>query len=186
MMYYVGCQYPDQTHQGIDGGMARAGRIVRSHTATYVSEHSPALLLSTLAFSALATLTITEPSVVHWYMWGVGNSANTLAWDGTDPAEFSVFLANPDVKVLTSMLALASIVPTYQTSLTMNPGDATAATGYTILITNPLNSSDEYNHALLSEGSYADLKEDSFYPPQGVAVNASATAEGTVAKLVQA
>lgn len=52
---------------------------------------------------------------------GVAQSLNTLAWDGTDPTEFSVFLANSDSNVLTSMLALASIVPTYQTSLTINP-----------------------------------------------------------------
>ncbi|TYJ54127.1 hypothetical protein B9479_005225 [Cryptococcus floricola] len=130
------------------------------------------LLLASLASCAFATLSITEPSAAHWW---VGNNANTLAWDGKDPAEFSVFLANPDVNILTSMLALASIVPTYQTSLTMNPGDATPATGYTILVTNPLNSSDVY----ATSDTFEIKKEGSSYPPQGVAVNASATAEGT-------
>ncbi|OXG24787.1 hypothetical protein C366_00321 [Cryptococcus neoformans Tu401-1] len=69
-----------------------------------------------LASIVSAALTITEPSAAHWW---VAQSLNTLAWDGTDPTEFSVFLANSDSNVLTSMLALASIVPTYQTSQEM-------------------------------------------------------------------
>ncbi|OXG36796.1 hypothetical protein J008_00331 [Cryptococcus neoformans] len=113
-----------------------------------------------LASIVSAALTITEPSAAHWW---VAQSLNTLAWDGADPTEFSVFLANSDSNVLTSMLALASIVPTYQTSLTINPGDATPATGYTLLITNPLNSSDAY----ATSGSFEIKAVGSAYPPQG-------------------
>ncbi|AFR92458.1 hypothetical protein C343_00328 [Cryptococcus neoformans C23] len=127
-----------------------------------------------LASIVSAALTITEPSAAHWW---VAQSLNTLAWDGTDPTEFSVFLANSDSNVLTSMLALASIVPTYQTSLTINPGDATPATGYTLLITNPLNSSDVY----ATSGSFEIKAVGSVYPPQGtVSVNTSTnTTQGT-------
>ncbi|WVN88374.1 uncharacterized protein L203_103580 [Cryptococcus depauperatus CBS 7841] len=131
------------------------------------------VLLSTIVSVASAALTVTEPSGSHWW---VAKSLNTLAWDGKDPAEFSVFLNNPNTNLLTSILALASIVPAYQTSLTMNPGDAKPGTGYTLLLTNPLNSSNIY----ATSEPFEIKAAGSAYPPQGtVSVNASATAQGT-------
>ncbi|WVQ80740.1 hypothetical protein IAT38_002845 [Cryptococcus sp. DSM 104549] len=131
-----------------------------------------AIIISALASMASAALTVTEPSASHWW---VAQSLNTLAWSGKEPTEFSVFLANPDTNVLTSMLALASVVPAYQTSLTINPGDARPATGYTLLLTNTLNSSDVY----ATSESFEIKAVGSTYPAQTAAVNASATAQGT-------
>ncbi|KAK8864457.1 hypothetical protein IAR55_001706 [Kwoniella newhampshirensis] len=124
-----------------------------------------------LSFVSLvsATLTISQPTAAHWW---VGQSLNTLAWSGTDPNQFSVFLSNPDTSVLTSMLALESIVMTYQTSLTINPGNIKAATGYTLLLTNPLNSSEVY----ATSESFEIKSVGSTYPPQTTAGNTSTTA----------
>ncbi|WWD17243.1 hypothetical protein CI109_101681 [Kwoniella shandongensis] len=128
-----------------------------------------AIFFLSVASLVSATLTITQPSAAHWW---VGQSLNTLAWDGSDPSQFSVFLANPDTSVLTSMLALESIVMTYQTSLTINPGNIKAATGYTLLLTNPLNSSDVY----ATSESFEIKPVGSTYPPQTTTGNTSTTA----------
>lgn len=63
---------------------------------------------------------------------GIAKSINTLRWDGSDPAQFSVFLFNPDPQILTSALALSSIskfrieakltpANAYMTSLSISP-----------------------------------------------------------------
>ncbi|WWC89257.1 uncharacterized protein L201_004178 [Kwoniella dendrophila CBS 6074] len=98
-------------------------------------------ILVTLGISVNAQLTVTEPRTDHWW---VAQSLNTLAWDGSTPDQFSVFLSNSDTNVLTSLLALTSVTYAYDRSKTINPGGITPSGGYTILLTNPLNSSDVY------------------------------------------
>ncbi|WVR07098.1 hypothetical protein IAU60_004137 [Kwoniella sp. DSM 27419] len=127
----------------------------------------------TLALGASAALTITEPSAAHWW---IAQSVNTLAWSGSDPSQFSVFLSNPNQNVLTSMLALTSITYAYDTSKTINPGNITPATGYTILLTNPLNSSDVY----ATSESFEIKAVNSAYPPQGSPSGAAASSAITV------
>ncbi|KAK4685353.1 hypothetical protein P7C73_g4802, partial [Tremellales sp. Uapishka_1] len=129
-------------------------------------------LVLTLIASVSAQLTVTEPSAAHWW---VGNSQNTLAWTGSSPTEFSVFLYNPNTAVLTSKLALESIINTYQTSLTINPGGVTPSTGYVIQLTDILNSSNIY----AASDSFEIKAEGSTYPAQTTpGASASASTSG--------
>ncbi|WVF71508.1 hypothetical protein IAT40_006314 [Kwoniella sp. CBS 6097] len=115
-----------------------------------------------------AELKVTQPTADHWW---VAQSLNTLAWDGSDPSQFSVFISNPDQNVLTSILALTSVTYAYDKSKTINPGNITPATGYTILLTNPLNSSDIY-----AKSETFEIKAvGSEYPPQTPVPTAAAS-----------
>ncbi|WVW83975.1 hypothetical protein I302_105998 [Kwoniella bestiolae CBS 10118] len=130
---------------------------------------SPSLTLSALLVglgAVSAQLTVTEPRADHWW---VANSLNTLAWEGSSPDQFSVFLSNPDTNVLTSLLALTSVTYAYDRSKTINPGGITPSGGYTILLTNPLNSSDIYARS----ETFEIKAEGSTYPPQTPAPGAS-------------
>ncbi|OCF36802.1 hypothetical protein I316_01398 [Kwoniella heveanensis BCC8398] len=130
----------------------------------------------TLAISAIfaaaglvsAELKVTQPTASHWW---VAQSLNTLAWDGSDPSQFSVFISNPDQNVLTSILALTSVTYAYDKSKTINPGNITPATGYTILLTNPLNSSDVY----ATSQTFEIKAVGSEYPPQTSVPTAAAS-----------
>ncbi|GHJ85047.1 hypothetical protein NliqN6_1449 [Naganishia liquefaciens] len=99
------------------------------------------VVAASLAVSgALAELSIVSPSSeIFW----VGNSSNTLRWLGTDPKQFTVFLNNPDTNLLTSKIALFSVVDSYNTALTVQPVQR-AGDNYVIELTNILNSSDIY------------------------------------------
>ncbi|ORY33974.1 hypothetical protein BCR39DRAFT_586176 [Naematelia encephala] len=107
------------------------------------------------------SLIITQPSPEHWW---VANELDTLAWTAGDnpPQEFSVFLANPDPTILTSELALVSIEPLYEYSKTINPGNITPSTGYTIQLTDILNSTNVY----ATSEAFEIKPEGSSYPPQ--------------------
>ncbi|WWC62027.1 uncharacterized protein I303_104614 [Kwoniella dejecticola CBS 10117] len=124
-------------------------------------KHTVALSALLLSLGVVnAELKVTQPTADHWW---VAQSLNTLAWDGSSPDQFSVFLSNSDTNVLTSLLALTSVTYAYETSKTINPGGITPATGYTILLTNPLNSSDVY-----AKSETFEIKAvGSAYPPQG-------------------
>ncbi|WWC94236.1 hypothetical protein V866_001076 [Kwoniella sp. B9012] len=141
------------------------------------------LTISTLFLSLgviSAQLTVTEPRADHWW---VAQSLNTLAWEGSSPDQFSVFLSNSDTNVLTSILALTSVTYAYDRSKTINPGGVTPSGGYTILLTNPLNSSDVY-----AKSETFEIKAvGSTYPPQdsssssgsSAAASGSGTASGS-------
>ncbi|KAK6910038.1 hypothetical protein L486_00307 [Kwoniella mangroviensis CBS 10435] len=133
------------------------------------------LTISTLVLSlgaVSAQLTVTEPRADHWW---VAQSLNTLAWEGSSPDQFSVFLSNTDTNVLTSILALTSVTYAYDRSKTINPGGVTPSGGYTILLTNPLNSSDVY-----AKSETFEIKAvGSTYPPQGSSAGSSASASGS-------
>nr|ODN97563.1 hypothetical protein L204_02981 [Cryptococcus depauperatus CBS 7855] len=128
------------------------------------------ILLSTIVSVASAALTVTEPSGSHWW---VAKSLNTLAWDGKDPAEFSVFLNNPNTNLLVNKHLGFGF---YRSRIPDLLDDEPPGTGYTLLLTNPLNSSDIY----ATSEPFEIKAAGSAYPPQGaVSVNASATAQGT-------
>ncbi|WRT66430.1 uncharacterized protein IL334_003386 [Kwoniella shivajii] len=118
-----------------------------------------------------AELKVTQPTSDHWW---VAQSLNTLAWEGDSPDQFSVFLSNSDTNVLTSMLALTSITYSYDKSKTINPGGITPSGGYTLLLTNPLNSSDVY-----AKSDIFEIKAvGSAYPPQETAASQSGSSSG--------
>ncbi|EIW70342.1 hypothetical protein M231_06720 [Tremella mesenterica] len=95
-------------------------------------------------------------------LWWVAQSVNTLAWSGNTPQSFSVFLNNADEKILTSKLALVSVEPIYEYSKDVNPGNVTPGTGYTIQLTDILNSSN-----IWAESDKFEIKAvGSTYPPQ--------------------
>ncbi|KAK1924280.1 hypothetical protein DB88DRAFT_275701 [Papiliotrema laurentii] len=129
--------------------------------------------LVTLSLLAVASaqqglLTVTEPSTAHWW---IAQSLNTLAWSAQSgaPTTFSVFLNNPDPSVLTSKYALVSVQPLYEYSKTINPGQMKPATGYTIELTDTLNSSNIY-----ATSEVFEIKAvNSPYPPQSSAPNTS-------------
>ncbi|KAI5452946.1 hypothetical protein NCC49_006480 [Naganishia albida] len=99
------------------------------------------VLAASLAVSGvLAELSIVSPSrEIFW----VGNSSNTLRWLGTDPKQFTVFLSNPDVNLLTSKIALTAVTDAFNTALTIQPIQR-AGDNYVIELTDILNATNVY------------------------------------------
>ncbi|KAI6006818.1 hypothetical protein EDD15DRAFT_2258 [Pisolithus albus] len=90
-----------------------------------------------------AQLTVTNPTSDSWW---VAQSANTLAWTcNTSPYNnFTVLLANSNPSILVQPIAIIAIQESYDCSKTITQQQSAqpAATGYTVLLANPLNSSD--------------------------------------------
>lgn len=78
----------------------------------------------------------------------VAQSANTLAWTcNTSPYNnFTVLLANSNPSILVQPIAIIAIQESYDCSKTITQQQSAqpAATGYTVLLANPLNSTDVY------------------------------------------
>ncbi|TCD68390.1 hypothetical protein EIP91_010899 [Steccherinum ochraceum] len=94
---------------------------------------------------ASADLQITNPDANHWW---VANSINTLAWtcqDNTHP-QYTVLIANQDPKVLVQPLAIIAIQNNFDCSKTITEQQSSqpAGTGYTILLADPLNSTNVF------------------------------------------
>ncbi|KAI6145730.1 hypothetical protein EDD17DRAFT_1879723 [Pisolithus thermaeus] len=98
-----------------------------------------------LVSAASAQLTVTNPSSNSWW---VAQSSNTLAWTcNTSPySNFTILLANSNPSVLVEPIAIIAIEENYDCSQTITQQQSTqpAASGYTVLLANPLNSSDVY------------------------------------------
>ncbi|KAI6012066.1 hypothetical protein PISMIDRAFT_676937 [Pisolithus microcarpus 441] len=92
-----------------------------------------------------AQLTVTNPTSDSWW---VAQSANTLAWTcNTSPYNnFTVLLANSNPSILVQPIAIIAIQESYDCSKTITQQQSAqpAATGYTVLLANPLNSTDVY------------------------------------------
>ncbi|KAG7558326.1 hypothetical protein FFLO_02796 [Filobasidium floriforme] len=138
-------------------------------------------LLSTLTLallgSAAAQFTITSPtSEIFW----ISDSDNVVSWTGTSPAaQFTVFIANPNVNLLTDRTPIVAILDAFRGSYLLNPGALPAGTGYTIQLTDTLNSTNIY-----AESEAFELKPaGSAYPtvtPAGAADPATATQSGSM------
>ncbi|KAL1406483.1 hypothetical protein Q8F55_008185 [Vanrija albida] len=83
---------------------------------------TPLILLVALAHAALvlaqaagSTLSIYSPSTAVWW---VQNANNTLAWTGTGPTAFAVWLSNPDVTLIPADVKLKTFSPNYTVKLT--------------------------------------------------------------------
>ncbi|RSH79839.1 uncharacterized protein EHS24_009499 [Apiotrichum porosum] len=128
------------------------------------------LALAAAPLLAAAQITITQPSAALWW---VDNSVNTLAWTqgtGTNPSEFTVMLANNDTSLLADRVAIFAIAYAYQYSLTVPATQWQAGTGYTIQITDTLNTSHIY-----STSDTFELKAYGSAYPTNVATSASVT-----------
>ncbi|KIM64895.1 hypothetical protein SCLCIDRAFT_1213000 [Scleroderma citrinum Foug A] len=103
------------------------------------------LVAAALLGTASAQLTITNPTSDSWW---VAQSSNTLAWtcDTSTYSNFTVLLANSNPSILVQPIAIIAIEPNYDCSKTITQQQASQppSTGYTVLLANPLNSSDVY------------------------------------------
>lgn len=146
---------------------------LQSSRSSYRSTFVQCLVIAaSVLMSVEAQLACTEPSTAHWW---VANSLNTLRWTGNTPATFSVFLANSDTSVLTSKLALVSVQPYYEYSKTVNPGNLKPATGYTIQLTDTLNSSNIY----ATSETFEIKAQGSPYPPQTTGTPSGSSVSGS-------
>ncbi|KAF9788568.1 hypothetical protein BJ322DRAFT_1049699 [Thelephora terrestris] len=102
-------------------------------------------LASTLV-STVAGLQITAPGGPN--LWWVAKSDNNLVWDCTDKTydSFNVVIANPNTAVLTAPLTILATLPNYVCSKLLPAAMLTvpAATGYTIMLTDILNTTNIY------------------------------------------
>ncbi|CAL1709006.1 unnamed protein product [Somion occarium] len=94
---------------------------------------------------ATADLKITTPSSNAWW---VAQSINTIAWTCQESQfqTFTILIANTDPKVLTQPQAIIAIENNFDCSKTITQDQASqaAGSGYTILLANPLNSTEVY------------------------------------------
>ncbi|KAG7452928.1 uncharacterized protein BT62DRAFT_915290 [Guyanagaster necrorhizus] len=100
---------------------------------------------SALFGAVFADLQVTAPSSDIWW---VAQSTNVIAWTCNDSpySEFTILITNSDSSILTSALAIVAIEQNYDCSKILTPEQVNmpAATGYTLQLANPLNSSQVY------------------------------------------
>ncbi|KAG6330142.1 hypothetical protein ID866_8946 [Astraeus odoratus] len=125
------------------------------------------LVLTTTALlgAASAQLTITNPSSSSW--WGMLTFHRILVYSP---------IANSDPTILVSPIAIISVQENYDCSkqITQQQSSQPAATGYTILLANTLNSSDVY----ATSDSFEIKAQGSSYPATTSSA-ASATSSGS-------
>ncbi|KAL5476851.1 hypothetical protein ACEPAI_3037 [Sanghuangporus weigelae] len=105
-----------------------------------------AFLLAALAASVSAQLTILSPGGPD--LWWVANSENNIVWTcNTSPVQnFSILVANSNPSVLVSPLAVVAIQQNFDCSrtLTTQQVNFTTGTGYTLILADPINSTNVY------------------------------------------
>ncbi|TDL24534.1 hypothetical protein BD410DRAFT_93235 [Rickenella mellea] len=78
----------------------------------------------------------------------VANSVNNVVWNcqQSQVQNFTILVANSDVKVLSGAEAIFAIEQNFDCSkaLTVQQAAFVPATGYTVILANPLNSTDVY------------------------------------------
>jgi len=106
------------------------------------------LALASIFTSVVAGPTITAPGGAS--LWWVAKSDNNLVWDCSDKSHdsFNVVISNPSTTVLTAPLTLIATVPNYICSKLITSdtiANLPVATGYTVSLTNVLNTTDVYS-----------------------------------------
>ncbi|OCB87772.1 hypothetical protein A7U60_g5095 [Sanghuangporus baumii] len=151
-----------------------------------------AFLLAALAASVSAQLTILSPggSDLWWAVLMddfechvVANSENNIVWTcDTSPVQnFTILVANSDQSVLVSPLAVVAVQQNFDCSrtLTTQQVNFTTGTGYSVILADPINSTNVY-----AQSEEFEIKPvGSTYPdpsstPTGTA-SASATGSGS-------
>ncbi|KIY47122.1 hypothetical protein FISHEDRAFT_45945 [Fistulina hepatica ATCC 64428] len=78
-------------------------------------------------------------------LWWVADSSNVISWscEASPYSNFSIYLSNTNVDILTGPIGIIAVQENYDCSkeVTQQQADQPAATGYSILFTNPLNTS---------------------------------------------
>ncbi|THH05601.1 hypothetical protein EW145_g4678 [Phellinidium pouzarii] len=105
-----------------------------------------ALVVAAAAGFASAQLKVLAPGGPN--LWWVANEENNVVWNCKDSQfdNFTILLKNSNPAVLSGADAIVSIQQNFDCSetLTTQQANFTAATGYTLLLANTLNSSDVY------------------------------------------
>ncbi|KAI5121434.1 hypothetical protein M0805_006195 [Coniferiporia weirii] len=105
-----------------------------------------ALTVAAVAGIASAQLQVLAPGGPN--LWWVAESANNIVWNCNESQvnNFTVLIANSNPDILVSAEAIVGIQENFDCSetLTTQQVNFTAATGYTIILANPLNSTDVY------------------------------------------
>jgi len=142
----------------------------------------PSLLLATFAV-AQNDFNVTNPTSSSWW---VAKSTNVMSWDCQNSQaktdnNFTILIKNADQNILSGELAIIAIQNNFQCTVTISQNQANqlAATGYTLLFANTLNSSDVYT----SSQPFEIKPLGSLYPSQvsSSASAASATAAASTA-----
>jgi len=114
------------------------------------------MLFARLSLLALASIFVSVAAVPRIIapggsnLWWVAKSDNNLVWDCNDKTydSFNVVIANPSVNVLAAPLTLIATLPNYICSKLV-PASTIAnlpsATGYTVMLTDILNSTHIYS-----------------------------------------
>jgi len=109
--------------------------------------------LSLLALASIFTSVAAVPTIVApggSNLWWVAKSDNNLVWDCNDKTHdtFNVVISNPSTSVLTAPLTLIATVPNYICSKLITKdliANLPAATDYTILLTDVLNTTNVFS-----------------------------------------
>ncbi|KAF5349257.1 hypothetical protein D9756_009433 [Leucocoprinus leucothites] len=133
---------------------------------------------ASLAGFAAADLRITSPSAGSWW---VAKSANTLSWTCHDSpfANFTISMSNSNPSLLPGTQAIIPIEQNFDCSKTVTDqqSDYQPGTGYRILLSNPLNSTEVY-----AQSDEFEIKPlGSSFPPTSTAGGATATGSGSAA-----
>ncbi|KAF9446633.1 hypothetical protein P691DRAFT_732881 [Macrolepiota fuliginosa MF-IS2] len=143
-----------------------------------ISLTSCALFASLAGLAAAKGLQITNPSANSWW---VAKSANTLAWscESSPNDQFTVLISNSNPSILKSPIAVIAVQSNLECAklITQDQSNLPASTGYRILLSNPLNSSD-----IFAQSDEFEIKPlGSAYPSISTPPGASATGPDTVA-----
>ncbi|KDQ15890.1 hypothetical protein BOTBODRAFT_186936 [Botryobasidium botryosum FD-172 SS1] len=132
-----------------------------------------AFLASTLllAASAVAQLTITQPSSALWW---VNGEQDTMAWSCTTNTQwpsFTVLVQNPTLQAIP--LAIIAIQNNFDCSHLLTP-QVTPGTGWVLQFANPINNTEVY-----ATSQPFEVKAAGSAYPTNVTTNAPAAATGT-------
>ncbi|KAL5498633.1 hypothetical protein ACEPAH_1988 [Sanghuangporus vaninii] len=136
-----------------------------------------AFLLAALAVSVSAQLTILSPGGPD--LWWVANSENNIVWTcDTSPVQnFSILVANSNPSVLVSPLAVVAVQQNFDCSrtLTTQQVNFTTGTGYTVILADPINSTNIY-----AQSEEFEIKPvGSTYPDSSATPTGTASATGS-------
>jgi len=103
----------------------------------------------TLSLVGLASAQLQVISPGGPNLWWVAQSVNNIVWNcqqNTEFSNFTVLVANSNPNILVSPEAIVAVVPNFDCSLqtTVQQVNLQVADGYTVILANPLNSTDVY------------------------------------------